>query len=436
MTAEWMVFALAVGVALTVAALAVDHAGRALRLPGRLVWVAAIAATTVWPVVAFWLVRRAGTNAVGPMTFALPFSIDVARMVPAPQASSAGFAPMRALNVALVAAWAAWSGWLLVRMGVAMSGLARRRAAWRHETLDGQRIRVSPDLGPAVVGVLRPEIVLPEWTLALDSPFRTLMLRHEVEHRDAGDPRLLFVAAVCLVLAPWNPALWHQARRLRLAVEMDCDDRVLARHAEHGRYGRLLITIAQRQSNLPPALAPTLSEPVTHLERRIRAMMSMPKKFARTRAVSLALVGAAAVAAACAVHTPDRVLGPTQSPAARAAMAADPNQTFFSFQVDKQVALVPTDAAPRYPTTLRQAKVEGEVIASFVVGPDGRPDTTTFKVIKSTHPLFTQAVKEALAGWTFSPAEIQGHPVKQLVQQPFVFRLKNGPADTSRTTTR
>ncbi len=428
-----MVFALAVGLALTLAALAVERAGRTLRLPGRMVWFATIAATTIWPLVAFVWVRRLAANGVGPAALALPFSIDVARMVPAPSVSAAAFTPLRALNVALLSIWAIWSGVLLVRMALAVAGVARRRSSWPRETLDGERIRVSPDLGPAVVGVLQPEIVLPEWTLSLDAPFRTLMLRHEVEHRDAGDPRLLFAAAACLVLAPWNLTLWYQARRLRLAVEMDCDDRVLARHAEHDRYGRLLITIAQRQSNLPPALAPTLSEPVTHLERRIRAMMSMPRPFAHLRAASLALVGAAAVAAACAVHTPDQVSGPAQSPADRAAMAADPNHVFYSYQVDKQVALLPSDAGPQYPVLLRQAKVEGDVVASFVVDPDGRADTATFTVIKSTHALFTQAVRQALPHWRFVPAEIQGHPVKQLVQQPFVFRLKDGPADTSRT---
>ncbi|HEY5219007.1 MAG TPA: M56 family metallopeptidase, partial [Gemmatimonadaceae bacterium] len=224
--------------------------------------------------------------------------------------------------------------------------------------------------------------------------------------------------------------LLFQARRLRLAVEMDCDARVLARHAEHDRYGRLLITIAQRQSNLPSALAPTLSEPVSHLERRIRAMTSNSWRFARVRAAGFMLVGAAAIVAACAVHTPDQVTGPKQSPAERAAMAANPNATFFSFDVDKQAALTPGDQAPHYPDSLRASSIQGEVIAQFVVNADGRVDTSTFKVLKSSDELFTQSVRTTVAGWTFSPAQVQGHAVKQVVQQPFTFRL-NGAAATS-----
>ena len=41
-------------------------------------------------------------------------------------------------------------------------------------------------------------------------------------------PVFLMVTALTLILAPWNVALWWQLRRLRLAVEMDCDRRVVA----------------------------------------------------------------------------------------------------------------------------------------------------------------------------------------------------------------
>ncbi|HVA56699.1 MAG: energy transducer TonB [Gemmatimonadaceae bacterium] len=97
--------------------------------------------------------------------------------------------------------------------------------------------------------------------------------------------------------------------------------------------------------------------------------------------------------------------------------------TFFSFQVEKQVEMAPGNQPPHYPDVLRSANVEGEVIASFVVDTNGRADMSTFKVIKSTHDLFVQAVKNALRDYRFYAAEIGGHKVKQLVQQPFQFTL-------------
>jgi periplasmic protein TonB len=99
------------------------------------------------------------------------------------------------------------------------------------------------------------------------------------------------------------------------------------------------------------------------------------------------------------------------------------NQTYFEFQVEKQVAPYPTNAAPRYPDMLRSANVEGEVLAQFVVDTTGHADMREFKILKSTHDLFTAAVKSALPQMRFYPAEVGGHKVKQLVQMPFQFSL-------------
>lgn len=99
------------------------------------------------------------------------------------------------------------------------------------------------------------------------------------------------------------------------------------------------------------------------------------------------------------------------------------NQTFFDFQVEKQVAPYSGNPPPRYPDMLRSANVEGEVLAQFVVDTTGRADMGSFKVLKSTHDLFTNAVKAALPNMKFYPAEVGGRKVKQLVQMPFQFNL-------------
>ena len=99
------------------------------------------------------------------------------------------------------------------------------------------------------------------------------------------------------------------------------------------------------------------------------------------------------------------------------------NQTYFEFQVEKQVSPYPNQPAPRYPDMLRSANVEGEVLAQFVVDTSGRADMGTFKVLKSTHDLFTNAVRSALPNMRFYPAEVGGKHVKQLVQMPFQFNL-------------
>src|SRR5690606_40192886 len=68
------------------------------------------------------------------------------------------------------------------------------------------------------------------------------------------------------------------------------------------------------------------------------------------------------------------------------------DQTYFEFQVEKQVAAAPNSSQPRYPEMLRSAGIAGQVLAEFVVGTDGRVEINTFRVIESDHEQFTQAV--------------------------------------------
>ena len=79
--------------------------------------------------------------------------------------------------------------------------------------------------------------------------------------------------------------------------------------------------------------------------------------------------------------------------------------------------------APRYPAALRDAGVSGQVMAQFVVDTLGLVDTSTFKVIESSHEQFTESVRQTLPELRFTPARADGRKVKQLVQQPFLFDL-------------
>jgi TonB family protein len=99
------------------------------------------------------------------------------------------------------------------------------------------------------------------------------------------------------------------------------------------------------------------------------------------------------------------------------------SDTYFEFQVEKQVTPRPGNPPPRYPSEMRAAQISGEVLAQFVVDVDGRAEMSSFKVLKSTHDLFTNAVMSALPQMQFNAAEVGGHKVRQLVQMPFSFSL-------------
>jgi hypothetical protein len=194
----------------------------------------------------------------------------------------------------------AWLAASLATIGALAWSRRRLRAACGPcvgRSVGGTQVLVSERAGPMVLGLLRPEIVVPRW--ALDPPEECgLIVRHEREHVRAGDSWLLALASLAVAALPWSPALWWQHRRLRLAVETDCDARVVAAGANRRRYGRVLLGTAARPLFLPvPSL--TWGGPRSHLERRIRALTAQRPRHRILRAIPFAAVACAGVAAAC-----------------------------------------------------------------------------------------------------------------------------------------
>ncbi|HEX6966914.1 MAG TPA: M56 family metallopeptidase [Gemmatimonadaceae bacterium] len=423
MIAAWMGFTLVVGACFALAALAGERVAMAAARPVRTVWIAAIIAMLAWPALALAHASAFGSSAVAGALLA-PITVGVHRATVF-VAGSASAHLARALDVVLLASWSMLSLICLVHLARRMHALARQRRSWSTECVDGVCVRLSSDVGPAVVGLRPMEIVLPEWTRALDRPLRALVLCHEHEHRRARDPHVLFASTLLVALMPWNAALWWCVQRLRLAIEMDCDARVLRAHPRPERYGLLLLTIAQRHSAAATRFAPALSTPSSNLERRILAIRRSISHISRTRIALFGAAASAAIAIACSVPAPDTPTGPRAS-ASRAAtpnrfVAPAPSSAFVSFQIDKPAMPMSGNPAPQYPQALEQQHVDGNVLAQFVVDASGQVDMNTFKVLDATDPRFVDAIRNVLGSWKFTPAEVGGHEVKQLVQMPFAF---------------
>ena len=421
MIAAWMLFAVVTGLLFGLAALAAVRAAEAARLQTRLIWFAALVAAALWPAIV--LATSFGRPpASGSGILSLPLTL-VSRQSRALTAGEWAARLASPLELVLLVGWAVLTVILAARLVRALGTLRRQRKSWRHDQVGGVQVRLSRDVGPAVVGLGAAEIVLPEWVLALDRPLLTMVLRHEEEHRRAHDPILLFGAALLVALIPWNPVLWWCARRLRLAVELDCDARVLALHERPERYGLLLMMMAQRGSDRTTRLAPALTNPASNLERKIIAMRRAIPRFARAQLLVFSALAAATIAIACSVDSPE---GVTASRSASTPRPVSDTTAFFEFQVEQPVLAAGGNPAPEYPKALEDARVEGEVLVQFVVNPDGLADMRTFKVLKSSNDLFTQSVKGVLPSMHFVPAEVGGRKVRQLVQMPFGFKVPRG----------
>jgi hypothetical protein len=209
----------------------------------------------------------------------------------------------------LLGAWGAGSLAAAAAIGASYLRLRRRGREWSFRVVDGHGIWASRDAGPAAVGFVRGRIVVPEWVLEWDAGRRRLVLAHEDEHLRAGDPGLLLAALLLLAAFPWNPALWWQWRRLREAVEMDCDLRVLARGVDAGAYSRVLVDVTEQGHAHRLAVA-AISPPGSFLERRIRTMLEPRTRRWTIRAASTTLLSGVLVLAACQADHPRHGLVP------------------------------------------------------------------------------------------------------------------------------
>jgi TonB-dependent SusC/RagA subfamily outer membrane receptor len=139
------------------------------------------------------------------------------------------------------------------------------------------------------------------------------VITHEQSHIAAGDPLLLLTSCIAVALMPWNPIAWFALARLRLAIELDCDRRVLGTGASTRQYGQLLIALSSHVpqfvhggvARTPLALtSPAFSYHPSHLERRLITMTTRPSQFVRSRRISSGLLAAAALLAACESQLP------------------------------------------------------------------------------------------------------------------------------------
>jgi beta-lactamase regulating signal transducer with metallopeptidase domain len=158
-----------------------------------------------------------------------------------------------------------------VRLLVVRSNAARRNGT-APRVIDGVDVLVTDRLGPATVGVWRSKVLVPRWVLALPGEERRYVLQHEEEHRRSSDALLLFVASVPLILVAWNLPMWWLLRRLRLAVEMDCDNRVVNALGNVDAYSELLLKVGIAASR-GPRLQPAFLGMAGTLEQRLRALV-------------------------------------------------------------------------------------------------------------------------------------------------------------------
>lgn len=104
-------------------------------------------------------------------------------------------------------------------------------------------------------------------------------------------------------------------------------------------------------------------------------------------------------------------------------------QVYTADQVEVQAKLDPSRSIEvEYPPALFAEHTPGRVIAEFVVDRTGHVETETFGIVSSSDKLFSEAVRKAMPDVLYTPAQINGTAVRQLVHQPFTFSRPGKPS--------
>lgn len=178
--------------------------------------------------------------------------------------------------------------WLAGTLAVAGVQVARQRRLIR------QGERLPAGCSPALVGLIRPRVVLPEdFDQRFTAAERTLILAHEQVHRDRLDNLWSLLTAVLVALHWWNPLAWWAAGRMRADQELACDATVLAARPDCGpTYAQALLAAHDLRATLAP-LASRWRSAHPLIERV--AMLNRPIHHPRRRAAWV-VAGVAAIA--------------------------------------------------------------------------------------------------------------------------------------------
>jgi len=435
MVSAWMLYSMLVGVLTAGGAWALETLLRNHRLPTRWVWAGAMGLGALWPA---WAALRPETEVVSSATLG---STPVMALEPLTlQVGSTSF--WQLLDTPLVIVWVLATTGLLALSLYLLHRTHHLRMGWVDEEAGGRTVLISEDWGPGVVGFFNPQIVLPRWCQAIEEGGFDLILDHEAEHLRAGDLRLLIAAGLAPVVLPWSLPLWWMWHRLRLAVEGDCDLRVLRKNPRATRaYLELLLEVGGRLPKGRMAAA-MLSEPERTLERRIRIMtMPIPER-PLLRGAILAGVGTILVAVACWAPTPMALDDEAELPAVTAVpvevpmsdmagiLAGEPVFTPFTVRPDvKNRSDIAQAMEESYPPLLRDAGIGGTVNIWFFIDEEGVTRRTFIGDGSSGHPALDDAALRVADVIEFTPAMNKDKPVPVWISLPVTFSTRSGSAD-------
>ena len=356
-------------------------------------WLGAGVAYAAWivvplAVVAVLLPARSGGTVLSAGGEALVVSTGLSASLPA---TGGVLAP------ALLALWLSGAFALALLMGVRQW---RFRQALRREP--GQPFDRSGGASPAVTGLLRPRIVLPDDFQSRYTPQeQRLVIAHEQMHIARGDLPAQALASLLRCLFWFHPLVHLAAGRFRFDQELACDAAVVARFPDARRsYGDAMLKTQLAAFGLPLGCHWQSCHPLKERVRMLKQTLPGPRR----RRIAAALVVA---------------LAALTSLAAWAAQPAAPSPDILATSDGGQVDVL---TPPKYPAGAAAKGLGGLVMLDVLVGADGVPKE--IKVSQSSNDeAFDQAAVDAARNWRFNAGRngATGEKVEGWVRVPVNF---------------
>lgn len=160
-----------------------------------------------------------------------------------------------------------------------------------------------PGVGPVVIGVLKPMVILPAAVLTQMTPAQIeAVLAHELAHIRRFDPWLMIFQRSAETVLFFHPMLWLISRLASIEREHACDDLALKAGAQPSHYAEAILHIlkcqAQGHARRPSFAAAALSmaqSPAKALEHRLARLFGQripnPLRLTRKGLIGIALVG-------------------------------------------------------------------------------------------------------------------------------------------------
>jgi beta-lactamase regulating signal transducer with metallopeptidase domain len=297
---------------------------------------------------------------------------------------------------------------LALAMTLILQGRFLRKLGALSKRDDGSWQTGHDDIGPMLLGFLRPRIIVPaSFDQRYTAHERDLILAHERIHLRRGDAQVNSLAVLIRCLQWFNPLVHIAVRCFRLDQELACDANVIRRFPNARRsYADAMLKTQLIDSGLPIGCYWQSSHPI---KERI-AMFKKPMPSRSRKVLGSSLLLASVLTTSCIVW---------------AAQASEVPASYARL------------SPPAYPEDLAGRAVEGTVYLKVSIASDGVPaDVVLDHVNPESMPpevansLATSAI-DAVRLWTFNAARRDGKLQPGAVIVPVTYSSDGEPPSVS-----